>query len=123
MSLFPSPVQDDRHFLTVCCYVEANALRAGLVRRAEDWTWGGLCARRRGGKPFILSEWPVVRPRDWLARANDPLKEKALEGLRTSVNRGRPWGQAAWVDRTVTRLSLEFTQRNPGRPPKQENNQ
>ncbi len=29
----------------------------------------------------------------------------------------------AWVDRTVTRLSLEFTQRNPGRPPKQENNQ
>ena len=36
------PVQDDEHFLLVCRYVERNALRAGLVRRAEDWTWGAL---------------------------------------------------------------------------------
>jgi len=30
------PLQDDGHFLTVCRYVERNALRAGLVARAED---------------------------------------------------------------------------------------
>ena len=30
------PVQDDEHFLLVCRYVERNALRAGLVRRAEE---------------------------------------------------------------------------------------
>lgn len=30
------PTQQDEHFLTVCRYVERNALRAGLVRRAED---------------------------------------------------------------------------------------
>ncbi len=36
------PVQDDAHFLTVCRYVERNALRAGLVARAEDWKWGSL---------------------------------------------------------------------------------
>jgi REP element-mobilizing transposase RayT len=34
------PVQDDEPFLLVCRYVERNALRAGLVRRAEDGTWG-----------------------------------------------------------------------------------
>ena len=33
-------VQDDAHLLNVCRYVEANALRAGLVARAEDWRWG-----------------------------------------------------------------------------------
>ena len=33
------PVQHDAHFLTVCRYVEANALRAGLVPRAEAWRW------------------------------------------------------------------------------------
>jgi putative transposase len=36
------PVQDDEPFLLVCWYVERNALRAGLVRRAEDWKWGSL---------------------------------------------------------------------------------
>ena len=33
-------VQEDAHFLTVCRYVEANALRAELVARAENWRWG-----------------------------------------------------------------------------------
>ena len=36
------PIQDDEHFLVVCRYVERNALRAGLVKRAEDWRWGSL---------------------------------------------------------------------------------
>jgi REP element-mobilizing transposase RayT len=34
-----TPIQDDDHFLLVCRYVERNALRAGLVSRAEDWRW------------------------------------------------------------------------------------
>ena len=31
------PIQEDEHFLTVCRYVERNALRAGLTNRAEAW--------------------------------------------------------------------------------------
>jgi len=30
------PVQEDAHFLTLCRYVERNALRANLAARAED---------------------------------------------------------------------------------------
>ena len=30
-------VGDDEHYLRVLRYVERNALRAGLVRRAEQW--------------------------------------------------------------------------------------
>jgi putative transposase len=30
-------VQTDEHFLMVARYVERNALRAKLVRRAEEW--------------------------------------------------------------------------------------
>src|SRR5947207_1789792 len=36
------PIEEDDHLLTVCRYVERNALRAGLVRRAEDWRWSSL---------------------------------------------------------------------------------
>ena len=31
------PVESDEHFYAVVRYVERNALRAGLVERAEDW--------------------------------------------------------------------------------------
>lgn len=36
------PIQDDEYFHVVCRYVERNALRAGLVKRAEDWRCGSL---------------------------------------------------------------------------------
>jgi putative transposase len=39
------PVQRDGHFLTLCRYVERNALAAGLVQRAQDWPYGSLHAR------------------------------------------------------------------------------
>ena len=117
------PVQEDSHFLRLCRYVEANPLRAALVKKAEDWPWSGLRARARGGKPFTLAEWPVVRPRSWLAAVNEAMPDADLKSLRTSVNRGRPWGGADWVQTTAKRLVLESTLRAPGRPRKNGHNE
>src|SRR5580692_5563041 len=86
------PVQEDRHFLTLCRYVEANARRAGLVKEAARWEWGGAYARLRGGKPLVLADWPLERPRNWTALLDDALEERKIEDLRASVNRGRPFG-------------------------------
>src|SRR5207244_11561664 len=54
------PVQTDEHFLTVCRYVERNALRARLVPRAEDWRWSCLWRRKHGDDKALalLSAWP-----------------------------------------------------------------
>ena len=38
-------VQRDSHFLTLCRYVEANALRGRLVDKAEQWRWCSLWRR------------------------------------------------------------------------------
>src|SRR6058998_898085 len=42
------PIETDPSVLTVCRYVERNALTAGLVKRAEDWQWSSLWARMHG---------------------------------------------------------------------------
>jgi len=42
------PIQDDDHLFTVARYVERNALRANLTRRAEEWRWGSLFRWLRG---------------------------------------------------------------------------
>jgi len=116
------PVQDDRHFRTVCRYVEANARRAGLVRRAEQWGWSSLAqppAPTPESRPWpALADWPMPKPHDWLDRVNEPLSKQEREALQTSVIRGRPFGQADWVADMAKRLNLTHTLRDPGRPPK-----
>lgn len=112
------PVQTDEHFLTVARYVERNALRAKLVTRAEDWQWSSLWRRDQRDETLTtwLSNWPVARPRDWLTRVNRPQSASELESLRTSVQRGRPFGEEAWVRRMVKRFGMEATLRPRGRP-------
>ena len=51
----------DLHFLALCRYVERNALRAGLVPRAEDWRWSGLWRRARGGGRARPTCWRLGR--------------------------------------------------------------
>ena len=59
------PVQRGEHLLTVCRYVERNALTAGAVKRAEDWRHGSLWVRTHSGddRQDLLSPWPVDPPR------------------------------------------------------------
>jgi len=101
--------------------VERNALRANLVERAEDWRWGSLWERRQRTLPEDyppLSDWPLIRPRNWTALVNRVETEAELEALRKSVTRGRPFGSEIWQKRAAKRLGLESTFRSRGRPKK-----
>ena len=111
-------IKDDRHFLTVCRYVESNPLRARLVKRAESWPWSSLGYQTDGEPVVTVCEWPVERPRDWIETVNEKLEEKAIESLRRSVNRQSPFGDQRWVERMAKRLGLESTLRPIGRPRK-----
>jgi putative transposase len=110
------PVAEDDYFLALCRYVEANALRAGLVERAEQWQWSGLWRRAQDSNDLQCSPWPLERPRNWGAWVNRKLNDEQLESMRTCVQRGRPLGPEDWVRRTAKRLGLDFTLRGPGRP-------
>jgi len=114
------PVQEDVHFLTLCRYVEANARRAKLVKRAETWPWGSLWVRRnsRSALRRWLRPWPVNRPRNWLANVNRPIDEEAIQSVRQSLARGVPLGDKPWRARVANRLGLDITLRPRGRPRK-----
>jgi len=115
------PIQDDDHFLVVCRYVERNALRAGLVKRAEDWRWGSLWRWRQRPEPDpkLLSPWPIPRQPNWVQRVNEALTEKELQAVRRCAQRGAPLGDKGWEESIARRLGLESTLRARGRPRKQ----
>ncbi len=112
------PVATDEHFLTVCRYVERNALRAGLVKKAENWQRGSL-AQRCGLQALagpVLSPGPLPWPKNWQEQVNRPLSERELEALRRCVDRGQPYGEPGWVQRAAGQLGLASTLRPRGRP-------
>ena len=117
------PVQSDEHLYTVLRYVERNAVRAKLVRRAEDWMWSSVWRRTCGNSEAqsLLSSCPIDLPDDWLARVNQPLTKLELQAVRHSVTRGTPFGAEPWRKRMAGRLGLNQTLRPRGRPKKPNN--
>ena len=113
---FPIEVAD--HLLTVCRYVERNALRARLVRRAENWAGPACGIAFMKPLPPWISPWPVPIPHGWTEHVNAPQTEAELAALRRSVVRGAPFGDAQWQQKTAEALGLQATLRPRGRPRK-----
>ena len=112
------PIQGDAHFLSVCRYVEGNARRVKLVRRAEKWRWSSLSRWLQPSAPTstLLSPWPLARSQKWVEKVNEPLAEPELIAIRNCVQRGCPFGESDWVESMVSRMGLESTIRPRGRP-------
>ena len=113
------PIQDDAHLLTVLRYVERNALRAGLVERAQDWAFGSLHAAVKKTGPVALEPVPETGETSaWARRVNRPLSEAELLAVRHCIARGAPYGSGEWTRTTAGELGLESSLRPRGRPSK-----
>jgi putative transposase len=112
------PVETDEHLQRLCRYVERNPLTAGLVSRAERWRWSSLSVRSKGPSQLrsILSSSPVDFGDDWTSLVNEPLTEVELDEVKTSLRRNRPLGSTEWVQQVSSRLKLDHTFRDRGRP-------
>lgn len=107
------PTQDDEHLVTVARYVERNALRAGLVAKAEDWPWSSLSNPANG--PGIDLE-TLPRTADWAAFVNASMTEAEAAAVRLSILRDRPFGSESWTLATAQRLGLASSLNPRGRP-------
>jgi len=108
------PVEGSRHYYAVVKYVEANALRARLVDRAEAWRWSSLYDRTH--ESSIVTAGPLELPGDWLEVVNSPFRLDVLEALRGCARTSRPYGSERWVTETAANLGITQTLRPRGRP-------
>jgi putative transposase len=130
---FKSPViQNDEHLLTVLRYVEANPLRARIVKRAEDYPWSSYRAHGLGESDELvdkltnydeLSPYAAVRQRLWQRMVHQVMKKETLAAIRRSSATGLPYGKETWVERLAKKLDLDLTIRPRGRPRKTEQSQ
>jgi putative transposase len=81
-------IGDDYEYLKVAKYIEANALRAGLVKRAEDWRWGSL-RERVSREPYVIDPTPVALPEEWVQIVNLRSSATELAEIRSKRKPGR----------------------------------
>lgn len=111
-------VHTDSYYVALMQYIEQNPLRAGLVKRSDDWKWGSLYWRLKGIKEqqTLLSEWEVPRPKEYLTQVNLLQKKETLNEIRASIEKGSPLGGVEWKLALIESFGLEYTTRKVGRP-------
>jgi len=112
------PVQSDEHLLTAIRYVERNPLRAGLVRRVQDWRWSSVWERFAKSNRALITAWPVPVPGDWLSMLNEERDDAQVKAVREAVSLSTPIGDDEWRRVTATTFDLRRTFRSRGRPGK-----
>jgi len=111
-------IEQDQHLITVLRYVERNAKRANLVKKAEQWQWSSVWRREKGSpeQATLLSTWPTAMPNNYLKILNQPLTSAEEEALERSEEKSIPYGSDTWVNKTVKRFGIEQVLKGVGRP-------
>ena len=115
---FYSCVLDDSHSWNAVRYVERNPVRAGLVRRAEDYRWSSAFAHCGLGKePMLSIDFPPKdRIMDWSAWLAVSNLQSTDRRIRHCTFRGYPCGTLEFIGALEKRLGRTLRRRNRGRP-------
>ena len=116
---FFSCVLDPAHFSNAIRYVERNSVRAGLVKRAEDYEWSSAAAHCGLRKDLLLSDSLSVDMTEnwslWLEGANP----SAIDAyIRAQTMTGYPCGSDLYFQDWENILGRRLIPRPKGRPAK-----
>lgn len=121
---FSSPL-DEAYLWAAIRYVERNPVRAGMVRRAENYRWSSAAAHCGKATDILLnpdSSWnkqfkSINDWSGWLAEG-DEIEE--IQMLRKNVEKGLPCGTENFIKRLGKLVGRELEYRPQGRPRKVE---
>jgi putative transposase len=113
----------ESHLWPALRYVELNPVRAGLVSRAQQWTWSSAalhCGDATAADTVLemdlwRTRWTEVEWRHYLAQAES---ESNLRELRQFTHTGRPLGTSDFVSSLEQSTARWLLPRNGGRPRK-----
>jgi putative transposase len=112
-------VMDDRHAKNAIRYVERNPVRAGIVRRAEDYLWSSAAAHCGLRDDLLLSPNPYANEiTDWSAWLEVDQAEEELREIRLHLSTGRPWCTPELLLQLEAITGQNLRPRKPGRPKK-----
>ena len=92
-----SLIMDEAYWLNCLRYIEANPVRAGMAADPADYAWSSYQSNALGRHDELLTphnlylqlgETASERARTWALMCGNPLSEKDLAHIRTTIQRG-----------------------------------
>ena len=121
---FSSPL-DDAYLWAAVRYVERNPVRAGMVKRAENYRWSSAaahCGKEIDSLITLKSSWnkKFSSIDDWSAWLAEGDEKEEIQTLRRNIEKGLPCGTKGFIKRLGKLVGRELEYRPQGRPRKVE---
>ena len=117
---FYSSILDERHAYAAVRYVGNNPVRAGIVKRAEDYPWSSAREHITGrtGNSISVSSYLEDEIPSWKEYLSEKEDEAAINSIRRNAMTGRPCGEGSFIEKLEQKFSRRLRALPYGRPRK-----
>ncbi len=112
---FHSFPMDEEYLLACARYVELNPVRAGLVRRPQQWRWSSARGHLNGREDGVTALAPLLgRAPDWREFLAGGMEEETLLAIQRNTRTGRPLGAERWLKKMEKVIGRGLRKAKPG---------
>ncbi len=106
---------DEQYLITAVRYIELNPIKAGIVKKTEDYKWSSAKAHLQGENDILVEVEPLLSiiP-DWQELLSGDLSVEEYEILRRHERSGRPLGSDGFMVKMEKLTSRVLRRKKPG---------
>ena len=115
---FSSYVLDEKYLYTALKYILLNPVKAGIVKKAEEYKWSSLRQHlHKDSACFLDDDILADMIVDWKAFLHDDLSESQINLLKKHQSTGRPLGEVKFIEKLEECLGINLKREKPGPKP------
>ena len=113
---FASFIMDERYLLACTKYVELNPVRAGLVKRPQDWPWSSARSHIKCKDDILVKTKPLLNMvnKPWEIFLTTDAQDQEIELFRKHERTGRPIGDDSFIETLELLLDRYLKPQKPG---------
>ncbi len=113
---FSSFIMDERYLLACTRYVELNPVRAGLVKKPEDWYWSSAGPHMKSKDDILVRTKPLLEivNEPWEDFLTIDAQELEIALFRKHERTGRPLGSDSFIGTMEHLLGRKLKPQSPG---------
>jgi len=106
---------DEAYLIATARYIELNPVKAGMVKRPEEYRWSSATAHLQGEDDILVKAGPLLAiAGNWQELLASDLAEQEYERLRRHERSGRPLGNDTFLAKLEKMTTRVLRKQRPG---------
>ncbi|MDI6733574.1 MAG: transposase, partial [Planctomycetota bacterium] len=112
---FASFPMAEQYLYVAARYIELNPVRAGLVKKPEDYEWSSAKAHISGKDDELVKVKPLLEMiGDWHSFLSERMRDEEVDLLRRHERTGRPLGSKGFIKKIERLIGKILHRQKPG---------